>query len=301
MSKFTGLSARALARPLRVLGGTAVLALSVFGVTALAGQAGAGAVAAASGRALGSSAPRTTVGNSACGAIALKPDTGAEGDTSMRVQVDWKGSTTNAKCRMLSSSCADEQTGNCDAGYWLVGVFCSTLAEKNLAKAQDDCDLNNAIVFTDHNAGPNNATDLHGTSYNSCSTVKVLGDIFGGLPATPYCVADGVGGDGWTDYWPLGRLAGHAIGPVEETGNKTAPFKPEAAGVDCPPSAANIKAGAIKNTCAFLLIPVSFQYSCLVAVCVPNTGLPNNGITEMTKDYIAESFTYGPALKKSEK
>jgi hypothetical protein len=172
----------------------------------------------------------------------------------------------------------------------LVAVFCSTLAAANLANAQSYCDLNNVIVLTDYNSGPNSPSDYHGTSYNQCSTVKILGSIFGGLPGTLYCNTDGDRSNGWADGWRRGKAWGKAVGPAEQTGSST-PFSPAASGIECPPSAANIAAGAISDTCALVVMPINFRYTCFGG-CVPDTSLPNNGVTENPKDFLAVTFQY---------
>jgi hypothetical protein len=235
------------------------------------------------------------VGDLYCGTGSVSPATGVVGGTKLTVSVKWQGSPTNKNCLMPITNCGSTYFGDCYAGYWLIGVFCNPLAAINLAKGQQYCDMNNIVVLTDNNAGPNNPTDSHGTSYNQCSTVKTLGSIFGGLPGTLYCVADGSTGDGWTDSWKLGATTGGAFGPAEQTGSKV-PFKPSGAGVDCPPSAANIKAGALPNYCAFTVMPVAFDYYCFFG-CVPNPSDPNDGATELTVDHLGILFQYAQPKK----
>jgi hypothetical protein len=300
MSDRKALRARAWSRPMRVVWSSALAGLSVFAVSTLAGQAGAGAVAATPRATHAATAsklrPALTIGNTACGDVALTPASKVVGGTKLSVKFDWKGSPSNSKCAMPTTDCGSVYFGECNAGYWLTGVFCNTLASKNIATGQADCDLNNIVVFTDYNAGPNDPTDNTGTSYNQCTTTRDLGDVFGGLPGILYCIADGSTGDGWTDNWALGSASGSATGPAEATGYAKAPFKPSAAGIDCPPSAANIKAGAIPNTCAFVIIPVSFTYTCFGG-CVPDPSLPNDGRVELTKDYVAAIYQYATPKK----
>lgn len=247
----------------------------------------------AGGTANASSRPRhsISIGNQHCGTVAINPSTNLTGGEQMRVRVAWKGSSSNAKCTVTRADCPDF-VGSCNAGYWIVGLYCSTLAATDLATAQGDCDLNNIVVLTDFNAGPNNAPDDHGTSYNQCSTLSTLGSIFGGLPGTLNCVPDGDGTNGWSEHYPRGAApTGTARGPVEETGSST-PFNPATSGVDCPPSAANIAAGAIPGYCAFVVLPIDFQYLCAFDVCVPDVSDANDGVTENTTDYIATLLQY---------
>jgi hypothetical protein len=240
-----------------------------------------------------------TIGNTACGHVGITPYSNLTGGEPLTVTMKWEGSPSNTGCTVTSADCP-VFFGSCNAGYWVVGLFCSTLAATDLANAQGDCDLNNIVVFSDYNAGPNNPGDNHGTSYNQCSTLKTLGSIFGGLPGTLYCLPEGGSGDNWTEKWRLGRPTGHGYGPVEETGSST-PFSPGTAGVDCPPSAANIAAGAIPGYCAFVVLPIEFQYECAVYVCIPNTGDANDGATENTNDYLATLLQYAnaPSIKSS--
>jgi hypothetical protein len=301
MSNLVARSTRALAHPMRLVWCVSLVALSMLAVSAVAGQDGAGA-ATSGGPALHAAAaavgarPAITVGNTACGSVSLTPSSDVKGGTKLKIKIDWKGSPSNAKCTMPTTNCGSVYFGDCNAGYWVIGTFCSTLAAKNIATGQADCDLNNIVVFTDYNSGPNNPTDNTGTSYNQCTTVSTLGSIFGGLPGTLYCITDGSGGDGWADHWSLGSATGTATGQYEQTGSTTAPFKPSAAGVDCPPSAANIKAGALPNYCAFVVMPVEFSYYCTFG-CFPDPSDPNDGSSEMTKDYLATLFSYTPAKK----
>jgi hypothetical protein len=240
-------------------------------------------------------APNIVVGDNYCGTGSVTPSTGVKGGTPLTVNVKWEGSPTNKKCLMPTTNCGSSYFGSCNAGYWVIGIFCNPLAAINLAKGQADCDLNNIVVLTDNNRGPNNPTDSHGTSYNQCTTVQSLGSIFGGLPGTLYCVADNQNSDGWSESWLLGSQFGRAKGPAEATGSTT-PFKPANAGIDCPPSAANIKAGALPGFCAFTILPVAFQYYC-VFTCVPDTSLPNDGSTELSADHLGILFQYAKAPK----
>jgi hypothetical protein len=234
-----------------------------------------------------------SIGNSACGHVGISPDKKLSGGETLTVKVDWLGSPSSSECPVTPADCPDF-LGSCNAGFWVAGLWCSTLAATDLATAQADCDLNNIVVLSDYNSGPNNAPDYHGTSYNQCSTLKTIGSIFGGLPGTLNCVTDGAGINGWTEKWKLGRPKGTGFGPVEETGSVTG-FNPGTAGVDCPPSAANIAAGAFPGYCAFVVLPIDFQYSCVFDVCLPNTSDPNDGVTENTSDYIATLLQYANA------
>jgi hypothetical protein len=252
--------------------------------------------ALSSGTAHASPQPRhsISIGNQHCGTVGINPYANLTGGEQMRVRIVWKGSASNGKCNVTSANCPDF-FGTCNAGYWIAGLFCSTLAAMDLADAQGDCDLNNIVVLSDYNAGPNNAPDNHGTSYNQCSTVATIGSIFGGLPGTLNCVPDGDGTNGWSEHYPRGAApTGTAYGPVEETGSST-PFNPATSGVDCPPSAANIQAGALPGYCAFVVLPIDFQYYCAAGICVPDPGDANDGVTENTSDYIATLLQYANA------
>ena len=265
-------------RPVRLLWCVGLVALSLFAVSAAAHPSAAHATTTIS------------VGNSYCGKITMSPSTKVGAGTQVSVKVDWTGHSGPGRCSVHTANCPTFW-GQCSAGYWLVGIFCSTLAAGNLSSAQGDCDLHNVMVLTDYNAGPNNASDRHGTSWNQCSTVKTLGSIFGGLPGTLYCLADGDGGDGWGDHFPLGSTYGTTTGPIPRTGSSV-PFSPATSGVDCPPSAANIKAGAIPGMCAYVVLPINFTYYCVADVCAPDVSLPNDGASEKTQDYLAVLFSY---------
>jgi hypothetical protein len=229
-------------------------------------------------------APHTApvIGNTACGSLDGTPYAQVTGGKRFHIKVDWLGSSSNANCSTYSTSCPDF-FGSCSAGFWVAGLWCSTLAASDLAAGQSDCDLNNIIVLTDYNAG--------GTSYNQCTTLSTIGSIFGGLPGTLNCLADGSGSNGWTEKWANGSASGAAWGPIPETGSST-PFNPGASGVDCPPSAANIAAGAFKNYCAFVILPINFTYYCVADICLPDTGDANDGVSEDTSDYLAELVKY---------
>jgi hypothetical protein len=235
-----------------------------------------------------------TIGDSSCGSVGLSPSANVTGDEAVRLSLEWEGSPNNASCTMPQSNCGSTYFGDCDAGYWVAGLWCSTLAATDVASAQADCDLNNIIDLSDYNAGPNDPSDNHGTSYNQCSTLDELGELFGGLPGTLQCVADGGASNGWIDNWPLGSLTGTATGVYEQTGSSSAPFDPSASGVDCPPSAANVSAGAIPNMCVFVVMPIAFDYYC-VGGCAPDISDPNDGVTELTSDYMATLFSYAYA------
>jgi hypothetical protein len=278
--------ARRALRPIRVVWCVALAALSLRAVTAAATPSGAAPAVHAPTRLV----PGISVGNSVCGKVTMSPDTKLSGGTVVSVKVHWTGHSGPGRCSVASANCPTF-FGTCSAGYWVVGVFCSTLAAGNLAHAQSYCDLNDVKVLTDYNSGPNNASDRHGTSWNQCSTVDALGSIFGGLPGTLYCLTDGDGGDGWGDHWPLSSTWGTTSGPVPETGSSV-PFQPAASGVDCPPSKANIAAGAVPNMCAFVVMPINFEYYCAFDVCAPDVGATNDGVSESTKDYLATLFTY---------
>jgi hypothetical protein len=238
-------------------------------------------------------APSIVVGNLYCGGASVVPSTGVTAGTKLTINVKWLGSPSNKQCLMPITNCGSVYFGDCYAGYWLIGVFCNPLAAINLAKGQQYCDMNDITVLTDNNAGPNNPTDSHGTSYNQCTTVQTLGSIFGGLPGTLYCLADGQGGDGWKSKWTLGSLIGGAQGPAVMSGSKV-PFKPSNTAATCPPSLANIKAGALPGYCAFTVMPVTFSYYCTFG-CFPNPGLPNNGSAELPADHLGILFKYAKA------
>jgi hypothetical protein len=294
--KYTRLSAR------RLAGAAGLLAL-VACLVALAAP-GAALGASRSGRAAHARhttiTPRVTIGNHACGSLSLTPNTQVSGGingtpgTEMAVRVTWNGSTTNIKCQMPENNCPGASLSDCSAGYWLVGVFCSTLEYKATAGDYKDCDLKNAIDLTDYNHGPNNPGGYTGTSYNTCTTLvtiaNIFGRFFGGLPATPNCAADGSGTGGWSDNWATGLGTGTATGPAPQSGSSVA-FHPSNS-VDCPPSQADIAAGALRNTCAFVVVPVSFTYYCVIGVCAPDPTLPDNGISILPQDFLATTFTY---------
>jgi hypothetical protein len=193
------------------------------------------------------------------------------------------GTPNDSSCQVLDDSCPTF-IGTCDGGYWLIGLFCSTLAAKNLSSAQGDCDLNNIVVLTDDSSGPDN--DNTGTSYNTCTTVDDLGSIFGGLPGTIQCVTDGSDSDNWSENWLTGNNSGTASGVFEQSGNGSAPFSPGTAGVDCPPSAANVTAGAIPDSCVFVVMPLDIDDTCGLDICVPTSE------NEATSDYQAVLFNY---------
>jgi hypothetical protein len=207
---------------------------------------------------------------------------------------------------MPDDTCSDDtSTNTCDTGYWLLGVFCSTLEYKAAAGSYSDCDLNNAIVMTDYGVGPNNPSGDLGTSYNKCTTVQAINGIaenfFGkGLPATLNCVGDGSGTGGWSENWPLGGGSGTVTGPAPETGTSV-PFNPSAS-VQCPPSQADVAAGALPHSCAFVVVPVTFTYACLfvfgVGGCVPDVADSNYGVSLLGSDFLATTFSYAYTTPK---
>lgn len=291
----------------------ALLVLALSALTTLASVTPAGATTSSAGSATGArhaqppaqkahpasslerrlrANPNLTVGNTNCGDMSLSPSTAAYGGEGLALNMNWTANTGTSGCQMLDNSCPTF-FGDCDAGYWVVGLFCSTLAAQDPANATNDCDLNNIVVFTDDSSGPNNSGSS-GTSYNTCTFVQTLGNIFGGLPGTINCVTDNSAGDGWSEYWPTGSTSGTAYGPFEQTGTGT-PFSPGNSSVTCPPSAANIAAGAIPHACAFVIIPVTFLYVCGFDVCVPNVGDPNDGVSLQTSDFLATFFQYAYA------
>jgi hypothetical protein len=267
------------ARRVRLLWCVCLVALSLFAVSAVTSPSHAGAAT-----------PAISIGNTACGKVTMSPSTKLSAATQVSVKVHWTGHSGTGKCSVSPANCPTFW-GQCSAGYWLAGIFCSTLAASDLATAQSDCDLNNVMVLTDDDSGPTNGSSGNGTSWNHCATVKTLGSIFGGLPGTLYCLTDGDGGDGWGDHFPLRAAYGTTTGPIPETGSSV-PFNPAKSGVDCPPSAANIKAGAVPGMCAFVVLPINFTYYCVADACVPDISLPNDGAVENTKDYLATIFSY---------
>lgn len=288
--------ARRALRPLRLVWCVALATLSLSAATVAAvPQAATAAARTTAGRTTATRStvraiPDVSIGNSVCGKVTMSPSTKVSANTTVSVKVHWTGHSGPGRCSVDTADCPTF-FGTCNAGYWVVGVFCSTLAAADLAHAQSYCDLNNVLVLTDYNSGPNNASDRHGTSWNQCSTVKTLGSIFGGLPGSLYCLTDGDGGDGWGDHWPRSSTWGTTTGPIPETGS-TVPFQPATSGVDCPPSKANIAAGAIPGMCAFVVMPINFQYYCAFDVCAPDVSATNDGVSENTKDYLATLFSY---------
>ncbi len=252
-------------------------------------------------------AAAVSLGNSACGSLSITPSTGVTGGytyngttvnpTQLTLGFDWLGTTGNANCTVNQNSngagCLPWYqlgSGTCPAGYWLLGLFCSTQAQSALASgpsaAESYCDMNNIMVFTDDSSGPNNPGP--GTSYNTCSTVVTLAGIIGAaLPGTLYCITDG-GTHGWSENWPTGSQTGTATGPAEETSSNT-PFSPATTSATCPPSQADIAAGAIPDTCVVLLIEVDITDTCVVGICVPSSA---SQIATNAKNYMATTFTY---------
>lgn len=255
--------------------------------------------------------PFSKIDNSACGNLSLNPNSEVAGGNVMGVNLTWNGSVTNSGCTMPENTCpASSSTFNqdnpCNDGYWLVGVFCSTLAAAKVARGDlSDCDVHNAVVLTDSNAGPNNV-DANtppgdtGTSWNTCTTFLnlegILGPLFGALPFNANCVADNAGTGGWTGNWPLGNASGTASGFAPQTGTSTV-FHPGSS-VTCPPNNADIAAGATPNTCTFVVFPVNFNFDCYyipivgITFCLPNSDLTNDGTNILTKDILSSTYTY---------
>jgi hypothetical protein len=237
--------------------------------------------------------PHTQIGNTNCGSMGFSPPSAAYGGEQLTLSMDWTATTSTSGCQMLNNTCYSVDFGDCNAGYWVIGVFCSTLAAEDLSNAEEDCDLNNIVVLTDDNSGPDNS-GYSGTSYNTCTTVRDLESVvefFGAsVPGTVQCVTDGSDSDGWSENWPTGSDTGTANGPVEETGSGTS-FSPADTSVDCPPSATNIAAGAIPNTCAFVVLPATFEYYCFFG-CVPDVSDTNDGVSLDTSDFLATFFQY---------
>jgi hypothetical protein len=283
----------------------AMVTCMAFGALAIAAPAGASTAKGTATRTAASHIIPNVVGHNtgdvACAHELLDPSNGVSGGQATWFVVDWLGSQSNPNCTMEAADCPTFW-GTCNAGYWVTGLWCSTLAAKNLSTGQGDCDLHDIVVMTDYNSGPNSAPDNHGTSWNQCTTVSTIGSIFGGLPGTLNCLTDGSGTDGWTEQWPTGyswdtgtpnpaTFAGvHGYFPA--TGNSAHPFQPANAGVDCPPSAANIQAGAVPGYCAFVVIPINFQYYCVFDVCLPNVSGTNGGVTEDLSQWTAVPFKY---------
>jgi hypothetical protein len=228
--------------------------------------------------------PQVTVGNSACGTVAITPAQAVQGGQSLTLGVNWTATTSTSGCGMNNDNCYSVWFGSCNGGYWLVGLWCSTLAATNLSSAQGDCDMNNIVVLTDDSSGPNNGGN--GTGYDDCNTVNTLGSIVGGLPGTLECVTDGSANDRWVETWPTGSTSGTASGPYEESGTSS-PFQP-ANPVSCPPSATDIANGAIPGTCAFVVMPLNFYDYCITG-CVPTSE------SQVAADYQAVLFNYAQA------
>ena len=149
----------------------------------------------------------------------------------------------------------------------------------------------NGFVMTDNNSGPNNPT---GTSYSTCSTVKTLSGIISSGQTLPQCLADG-SQIGWTESWPRGSATGTLTGPAPETASHTA-FSPSNTGVNCPPSQAEIAAGAVPDTCVFAVSEIDWYYYCVFGICLPdfgNAAYPYpNGENTVAANYLASTFTY---------
>jgi hypothetical protein len=164
--------------------------------------------------------------------------------------------------------------------------------------------MHNAIDLTDDNAGPNNIdsntpSGNAGTSYTTCTTfvslMNLLGPLFGATPFNPNCASDDAGTGGWIDRWPLGKTSGTVSGPAPKSGSSTTfqPGKP----VQCPPDKSDISAGATPNTCMFVVFPVAFSLKCyniplVTEACIPDSDLPNDGISILNKDVLSAKYTY---------
>lgn len=237
----------------------------------------------------------------------MSPNSQVGGGTILRIGVTWDGSVTNSGCTMPENNCPPDVliSGTCDGGYWVVGVFCSPLAASEIPSGDfSDCDMHNAIDLTDDNAGPNNIdsntpSGQTGTSYDTCTTLVSLADIFGplfgALPFNANCAADDAGTGGWADHWPLGHSSGTLTGPAPQTDTTTV-FNP-ARPVQCPPDANDVANGATANTCDFVLFPVKLSSQCynthvVGTVCIPDTSQPDDGVTILNKDILSASFTY---------
>ena len=238
--------------------------------------------------------PKVTVGNSNCGTMAVTPSSGVTGGytyngttvkpTPLSVSINWLGSTSNSGCKTNPDNAYCFL--GCSAGYWLIGLFCSTQAAAVLgtggtSQAEKYCDTNNLMVLSDYNSGPG------GTSYNQCSTVTGLASLFGvSLPGTLYCVADGAQSDGWSENWPTNSTQGTATGPAEET-SATSPFSPATTSATCPPSVADLSAGALPDMCVFLVLEADITDAAVI-------GMPDSAsdISINSANYLATTFTY---------
>ncbi len=247
--------------------------------------------------------PKITVGNSNCGTLTATPDSGVTGGytyngsttpaSTINFAMTWNGSPNTTGCKTNPADCA-VILGGCHAGYWLVGLFCSTLAQTS-SNPQQYCDLNHGVVLTDYNSGPNDSPDNHGSSWNQCTTVSTLSGIISSGTTVPKCLADGNGhAPGWSENWPAGHSSGTFSTPMPESGSNT-PFSPASPSTDCPPSQAEIAAGAIPGMCVFAVEEIDWYYYCIGA-CLPDFGnlaysYPN-GENINAANFMATTFSY---------
>jgi hypothetical protein len=249
-----------------------------------------------------------SVGNNACGSLSVTPDTGATGGytynsttvapTTLHFAMTWTATATTPGCGTLPADCPT-LFGGCHAGYWLVGLFCNTLAQSHPATAQSYCDVGHGVVLTDNNAGPNEPPNNAGTSYNVCTTVSALAGIISSGTQTPQCLADGASNaPGWTESWPRGSTSGTFTAPVPESGSAT-PFASSSTNTDCPPTRAEIAAGAIPGTCVFAVEELDWYYYCFVDICLPDfahaaypPSVQNNGEATNAAHYYATTVSY---------
>jgi hypothetical protein len=245
-----------------------------------------------------------TVGNPKCGNLTVSPSTsGVTGGytyngnpvapTSVTFALTWSGTPSNSGCQTNPADCSTA-FGGCHSGYWLIGLWCNTLAETSTSNPEQYCDVQHGVVMTDNNAGPNDAPDNHGTSWNVCTTVRTLAQI--DSATIPQCLADGSSNaPGWTENWPTGAATGSITTDVPESGSTT-PFSPSGTGVDCPPSQAEVAQGAIPGTCVFAVEELDWYYYCVAAICLPdfgNVAYPYpNGENVDANNYFAALFSY---------
>ncbi|MDA8366902.1 MAG: hypothetical protein M0Z62_08085 [Actinomycetota bacterium] len=239
-------------------------------------------------------AQAATLGNTNCGTISISPSSGLTGGytyngttvapTQVTVSVNWTATPSTAGCATNPDNCSGF-LGGCwatNAGYLLVGLICSTLALTAANPANYCNSTANSLDVTDYNSGPNDPSYSHGTAFNQCTTLATLGGFVG--QTVPQCLADGSTG-GWTENWPVGSTSGSFTGPIEESASAT-PWTPAGTNTpatNCPPSQAEIAAGAIPGTCAFVIQEVDINNTGAL-------GTPNPTINAANK--IAVPFTY---------